>query len=158
MCSDTRKTARLESGFKLTVLVNIGDLEHLFDTSEEEVCILEETSKYTWWLKIFLCLHFWFFKTCNESEFGVLCSSGSGFLSWNAGLEGFGTQISRWISFELFKKSKGSGCWLSSINWVERGRHCNLNCSLHGLKFDCCVLLSSRNCVSLSGGVVTMFE
>ena len=48
MCSDTRKTARLESGFKLTVLVNIGDLEHLFDTSEEEVCILEETSKYTW--------------------------------------------------------------------------------------------------------------
>jgi hypothetical protein len=28
-------------------LVNIGDLEHLSDTSEEEVCILEETLKYT---------------------------------------------------------------------------------------------------------------
>ena len=47
MCLDTRKTTRLEYGLKLTVLVNIGDLEHLSDTSEEEVCILEETLKYT---------------------------------------------------------------------------------------------------------------
>ena len=47
MCLDTRKTTRLEYRFKLTVLVNIGDLEHLFDTAEEEVCILEETFKCT---------------------------------------------------------------------------------------------------------------
>ena len=43
MCSDTRKTTRLEYGF----FDNIGDLEHLSDTSEEDVCILEETLKYT---------------------------------------------------------------------------------------------------------------
>lgn len=40
MCSDTRKTTRSEFGFILTVLVNIGDLNHISDTSEETVCIL----------------------------------------------------------------------------------------------------------------------